>query len=173
MSEPRHILLGIRQRWALAILHGTKVVEIRRGTKRWKRGDWLWLYAVSPVQQVIGVALVQFIVTGTARYLGVHGLPRAAALSEREYWQYALHDGAAMTAVGLTCPVELADPVDLKTLGLHAPQSAYFLLSGVREKATERLLADRAVAAWRRGGPGGPGLHDVAAELRAMADLDS
>ena len=48
MSEPRHILLGIRQRWAVEILGGRKVVEIRRGTKRWKRGDWLWLYAMDP-----------------------------------------------------------------------------------------------------------------------------
>ena len=173
MSEPRHILLGIRQRWAVEILGGRKVVEIRRGTKRWKRGDWLWLYAISPVQQVIGVALVEYIVIATAHYLHTHGFNRAAALSDREYWRYAQHDGAMMSAVGITHPVELAEPLDLETLGLHAPRSAYLLLSGVGEKATERLLADRAVAAWRRDGPGGPGLHDVAAELRAMADLDS
>jgi len=173
MSEPRHILLGIRQRWAVEILGGRKVVEIRRGTKRWKRGDWLWLYAISPVQRVIGVALVEYIVIATARYLHIHGFNRAAALSDREYWRYAQHDGEVMSAVGITHPVELAEPLDLETLGLHAPRSAYRLVGEAGRQATDRLLADRAVAAWRRDGPGGPGLHDVAAELRAMADLDS
>lgn len=144
------------------ILDGTKTVEVRRGVKRWEIGDWLWLYAVAPVQAVVGVALVSELRTGSAASIE-RSCRQAAALSEREYWRYARHPADLVTAIGCTHPLRLTEPRTLEELGVRsAPQSAFRL----ERRPVERLMADAAVQAQRAF------FVSVSVQLRTLAGLD-
>ena len=66
LNSSNHWLLPIRQRWAEMILDGSKTCEIRRVRRHWYAGDWLWLYAIAPVQAVVGVVVVSAVRTGPA-----------------------------------------------------------------------------------------------------------
>lgn len=157
-----HVLLGIRQRWAEMILARTKVVEIRRGRKRWEVGDCLWLYAVAPVQAVVGVALVSDVQTGSAGDIE-RSHRQAAALSEREYWRYARRAADLVTAVRCEMPIRLSEPRTLEELGVRsAPQSAFYL----ERRPVERLMADAAVQAQRAV------FLSMSGQLRTFAKLD-
>ena len=160
--EPRHVLLGIRLRWAEQILCGSKTIEVRRGCRRWRPGDWLWLYAVAPRRAVVGVVLVAGVDVVAALAGERGGYLARAALSRREYWRYVRGECDLVSMVGLCAPVRLAEPRALDALGLHVPQSAYYLdPAGARAEALDALLGDPAVVVQR------PVLDALAARCRA------
>lgn len=139
-----HILLAIRQRWADMIIDGAKTCELRRGRRAWAPGDWLWLYAVAPVQRVVGVVLVSAVQTGPAHRL--EGMRGAMALSVHEFWRYAGERSNLLTGAWLVYPRRLAEPRAPEALGVPAPPRSAVTLA---PPAVERLTADAAVQAHR------------------------
>ncbi len=123
-----HVLLAISPRWAEMILCAEKRSEVRRGRRRWAPGDWLWLYAATPVRAVVGVALVADVHVGEAVSL-VRRVP-PSALTWREYWRYARTPTDLMTIADLISPARLGTPLALAGIGVgQAPRSAVRLES--------------------------------------------
>lgn len=87
MVEPTHALISLEDRYAEAILNGSKRVELRRRPMNVPLGATIWFYVKVPVGSVIGCAQVQSIhslapSTLWRRFGRVSGLHRA------EFFQY-------------------------------------------------------------------------------------
>ena len=127
------ILISVRPAFAKKILRKTKKFELRRRATRIRPGDRLFIYATSPVKQVVGVCMVRRVFTGSPatvrRHVGVN-----ADLSRSEFEDYAA-GAATMSALELSNVKRLLVPVDLDALRRRnsrfvVPQSYRYMTAG-------------------------------------------
>lgn len=124
-DTPRTMLLSVHPRFARAILHGHKTVELRRHRVGASPGAVVVLYATSPVMAVLGTAHLAGVETTTPQAIwqrhGTH-----TGLTEREFLDY-LNGCKIASALTLRRPTTLPAPMHLKTLratsSFQPPQS--------------------------------------------------
>lgn len=132
MSE-RVALLSVRPRFALALLDGSKTVEIRRRRAHIVDGAVCLLYASSPVSAIVGAITVQSTDTGEAHILWQRWGDRTG-LSRYEYDSY-LDGRSHACAIVLAAAVSFPRPIALAELRQRhrpfvTPQSYRFLAEG-------------------------------------------
>ena len=62
LMPERSLLLSIRPEFAEKIFDGSKTAELRRRRPRVKKGDWVYVYVVSPVKAVRGAFRVKKVI---------------------------------------------------------------------------------------------------------------
>lgn len=67
MSNDNNALISIKPDYAMAILAGTKTVELRRRIPTIEHGTRLWIYATKPLSAIVGSAIVEEIIAGTPK----------------------------------------------------------------------------------------------------------
>jgi predicted transcriptional regulator len=117
------------------ILAGVKIVELRRGKSRIKRGDRLLLYASSPRRELVGMVSCGGIVEETPLRLWTLS-QTDACLARTEYDRYFA--GCTLgVAIRLCDPVRFEIPASLqvlRTCGIGIPQR-YSFVDGERASA--------------------------------------
>ncbi|MFD3912413.1 ASCH domain-containing protein [Streptomyces sp. NPDC058603] len=140
MSDPeRAMLLSVHPRFAMAILAGSKTVEVRRQRVAAPPGTPVLLYATAPMMAIVGMARIAAVQVASPREVWSASRTRTG-ISRREYDAYM---SGATQASGLTLegPVAFENPVALTTLRaagpFHPPQSYRYLTSDdLRRMAT-------------------------------------
>lgn len=129
------LLLSIHPKYADAIIAGTKTIEIRRTRPRMlASGGVIYLYASSPVQAVLGLCVLEDIVTGNAADLWrIAG--RRACLDRAAYDNYLAGSRKAHALV-IEQPLALTNPVSLPAIehawpGFKPPQSFRYIDASV------------------------------------------
>ncbi|MEV6424740.1 ASCH domain-containing protein [Streptomyces sp. NPDC051662] len=130
MNDPeRAMLLSVHPRFAIAILAGSKTVEVRRQRVAAPPGTPVLLYATAPTMALVGMARIASVHVASPKE--VWSAHRAqTGITRREYDAYM--SGAAQ-ASGLTLadPVSFYEPVTLSALrakgSFHPPQSYRYM----------------------------------------------
>lgn len=141
------ILMSIRPRYAEAILSGQKSHELRRRFSARPAGSKVFVYASSPVCELVGSFSIASVDTMPA-WLVARRRRRATTLSSTEILDY-LRGQRHGTLIEVADPYRFPAPIDLAQLrawGLEPPQS-YRLLN----EASSRLIEDQAAASRRFG----------------------
>ena len=130
--DDRILLLSLRPRFAEMLLAGKKTIELRRSAPDVKPGTPALLYASSPVQALVGTAVVNDIVSSTTSEIWRRFAARTG-LSREEYDAYFDGAGAAVAIMlgslaPLPQPVSLAD-LRTGTAWFRPPQSFRYLSS--------------------------------------------
>ena len=138
----RTIFLAIRPRHALAILTGTKTVELRRTPPRIATPTLAYLYASSPTKAVIGSCRITHVEQLRLDELW-HRHGAATGISHADFLAYfeGVDEGNALhieAATPLSTPVSL-DHLRERWRGFHPPQSFRYLTP--RHLQTLRLAA--------------------------------
>jgi predicted transcriptional regulator len=133
-TNRRVALLSVHPRFAVAILDGSKTVELRR-TRLPEEVSHVVVYATRPVQRVVGWFEVTRVERDhPSRLWRRHG--RATAVSRKEFNTY--FEGAREgTAISVGRVVALDEPLQLGVLGAMAPPQSHRYLD---ESLVSRLL---------------------------------
>ena len=114
MITPYHALISLEERFAEGILHGTKLVELRRRPMRLSEGTTIWMYVKVPIGKVIGSVVV-----GSMHSLAPTTLWRrygpVSGLRKTEFLQYFDGNKQGFVLV-LERPKRLSYPVTLARL---------------------------------------------------------
>jgi len=113
-SRDRALLVSLRPRFAHAILHGGKSVELRRQRVAAQPGATLVLYASAPVKAVVGTARLERVDVNTHDHVWTEHRHRLG-LSRDEYDDY-LQGSQIASALVLTDVWPLSDPLTLAML---------------------------------------------------------
>ena len=141
MPPHEALFLSVRPTFAERILRGTKTVELRRVRPDVTKGQWVLLYASSPVRALIGFAIVESVSVAPPNEMWIEA-ERFAGVSNDEFVRYF---AGAATAVAIRLRkvrrLELAIPLSeirRRWPWLHPPQSFRFV-QVVREGNTISL----------------------------------
>lgn len=128
----RTLLFSIRPEHALKIFEGTKKVELRRSRPKLNDGDWVVVYASTPIQAVIGEVQVDRIIEEQPDALWEQ-VEKDAGISREQFDSYYMGTNKAY-GIYLRTSRRLPIPVNLKSLrrawsGFRPPQSYRYLTS--------------------------------------------
>lgn len=126
----KHILLSIQPVHAEKIFSGTKQVELRRQRPKVAKGDYVHVYASTPVKALLGTFQIDGIVVDRVNRLW-HTVRQKAGITREQFDDY--YDG---TDIGCgiflksirrySCPIEL-DHLRTIWMDFHPPQSFLYL----------------------------------------------
>jgi predicted transcriptional regulator len=123
--ETDDVVISIRQVFLDLLFEGQKCVELRRRPPSIHHGARIWLYSKLPIGKLVGVAILDEIVTMHPRDLWL-AYSSCAGISEEEFFRYfaGVNRGAAIsfkTVSRLKRPIPLSE---LRTLepGFQPPQ---------------------------------------------------
>lgn len=145
------ILMSIRPRFADAILAGEKSQELRRRFSGGGPGTRVFIYASSPVRQLVGAFEIGTVDT-MPRWLVARRRRRATTLTSAEISDYL--DGVQHgTLIGIEDPFYLSAPICLQQLrawGVEPPQSYRYLSNHVVELIQEDPVFEQITEVQRR-----------------------
>ncbi len=125
-ENPRNVIISIKPEYALKIIAGEKTVELRRRFPVSQvRGGIALIYASSPIQKIIGYAVIDEVCSLPIDLLW-EATHQKACVSKEFFYSYfdGLEKGFGLT---LSRPVTLVKPVDIRQLEdefmLSVPQS--------------------------------------------------
>ena len=133
----RVLLLSIKPEFAEMIFTGLKRAELRRIRPRLSEGDRVLVYVTAPVKALVGIMLVERIVSGAPSILWSL-VKDSSGLTKSQFKQY--YAGAAMGyAILLASVARLERPIGLETLRMvwsdfHPPQSYAYVSAGQLER---------------------------------------
>jgi predicted transcriptional regulator len=128
--DQRALFISLRPRFAELLLEGSKTVELRRVQPAVARGARALLYAASPVQALVGAAVIQDVHVATrAQIWKLHGA--RTGITREEYEQY-FSEASIAVAITLAEVQRLQTPVTLAELRqgrewFRPPQSFRYL----------------------------------------------
>jgi len=126
------LLLSVHPKYADMIIKGTKRVELRRVRPRVKQGDWVLVYASSPLQALIGAFRVEQIVASPPQSLWTI-VQSIAGITREEFDEY--YAGASISfGIFFSEVFSLSEPIRLCQLkeiwpGFYPPQGYQYLPS--------------------------------------------
>lgn len=134
--KPRNIIISIKPEYALKIIEGEKTIELRRKfpTKDIKGGIAI-IYASSPVQKIIGYAVIEDVKKLSISLIWSE-YNKQACVTKQFFNAYfkGLEEGFA---IKLSQPIRLVEPIDIKQLkgkhSLSAPQSYRYVPAKILE----------------------------------------
>jgi predicted transcriptional regulator len=119
LQAPRTLLLSVRPRFADAILHGRKSVELRRGRVGAQAGAAVILYATAPTMAILGTAFIKDVDTAAPSDVWERHCA-ALDLDHHEFKDYTQGCRVA-SALVLEQPAQLLAPVHISVLRSLAP----------------------------------------------------
>ena len=128
--EDKNVLLSIKPKFAIQIIEGKKTIELRRKFPTEKVvGGIAFIYASTPVQKIIGYALIE-----NVSFITVDNIQcqygEQSKLQKDFFYQY-YNNLSHGFAVHLKNPIALKRPINLKELkekyGIVPPQSYRYL----------------------------------------------
>jgi predicted transcriptional regulator len=114
------LLISVRPRFATKLLDGEKTAELRRVRPRVGPGDWVLIYASSPMKALVAASVVEDVVEGRPTWVWREARDRAA-VTKREFISY--FEGAITAfAIFLEQPKRLPAPVPLGSIRRNWPE---------------------------------------------------
>lgn len=151
MHDEDLIMLSVSPEYALAILAGSKGVELRRRAPRISDGTRAWLYSTLPVGQVVALLTIETVIEAPLSVLWEQYGSKAAISREAfEAYFSGLDQGAALIirdVQALKAPVSLSEirqdgafqpPQFYRRMGAGSPEAR---LSSSELHPARRLLA--------------------------------
>lgn len=127
----RAMLLSVHPRFAIAILDGSKTVEVRRQRVAAAPGTPVLLYATAPTMALVGMARIAAVQVASPREVWSAHRARTG-ITRREYDEY-MSGATQASGVTLEDPVPFDEPVTLRALraagSFHPPQSYRYMKS--------------------------------------------
>lgn len=150
MENRAGALISLKSRFAAAVFAGTKTVELRTRRVRLVPGDTLLIYVTTPVAELQGSALVDFVDIDRPATIWRNYGP-LTALDRLEFDAYTA-GRSTVSAVGLRAAQKFSTPRSLDELRqamgqFHPPQFMTFLDSAQIDVISKKQRRQRLLAA--------------------------
>ncbi|VBB07106.1 Hypothetical protein LUCI_2350 [Lucifera butyrica] len=129
MSE-KCLLLSIHPEYVYKIFNGTKAIELRRTRPKIQTGDWVVVYATSPLKALYGMLQVEKVITSTPSILW-ETTRNVSGISEKNFFSY-FHNTNKAYGIFISKKWALPNPLSLEELrqiipGFRPPQGFAYL----------------------------------------------